>query len=86
MLRLPATEQSGSMVSLRVATTRHGAPVRIVVAPGAPENGFLQMSGGQSGHLLSPSFDDQHADWAAGTPRPFLAGPTATSFTLAPKN
>jgi penicillin amidase len=83
-LRLPADPQPGSMVSLRVATPRHGAPVRVVVAPGAPENGFLQMSGGQSGHFLSPNFDDQHADWLAGVATPFLAGPAVTAIRLSP--
>ena len=83
-LRLPADAQPGSMVSLRVATPRHGAPVRIVVAPGAAESGFLQMSGGQSGHFLSPNFDDQHADWLAGVATPFLAGPAVTAISLSP--
>jgi penicillin amidase len=56
----------------------------MVVAPAAPERGILQMSAGQSGHFLSRNFDDQHADWAAGRPTPFLAGPTTASLRLEP--
>jgi penicillin amidase len=81
-LRLPAHEQSGSMVSLRVAAPRYGAALRMIVSPAHPESGFLQMPGGQSGHLLSRHLADLHADWANGAPTPFLAGPTQWRFRL----
>jgi penicillin G amidase len=83
-LRLPRVPQPGSLVSLRVATPDRGAVIRMVVSPARPEAGILQMSGGQSGHFLSRNFRDQHGDWTAGTPAPFLAGETAASFTLTP--
>ncbi len=83
-LELPAAPLPGSMVSLRVAAPSYGAVLRMVVAPGAPENGIFQLAGGQSGHFLSPHFKDQQADWLDGTPSPFLAGEPVARFTLAP--
>jgi penicillin amidase len=81
-LRLPPHEQAGSMVSLRVAGPSYGAALRMTVSPAHPEAGFLQMAGGQSGHVLSRHLQDLHADWANGTPTPFLAGPTEWKFVL----
>jgi len=86
LLQLPAEPQSGSTVSLRVATPRRGAVFRMVVAPAAPERGILQMLGGQSGHFLSANFIDQHYDWAADVPTAFLAGATVTSIRLEPQD
>ena len=83
-LRLAASEQPGSPVSLRVATPTRGAVFRMVVSPSSPESGILQLFGGQSGHPLSPNFADQQEDWAAGVPTPFVAGPVTHSFTLTP--
>ena len=83
-LMLPRAPQPGSMISLRVAAPSYGAVLRMAVAPGAPEHGVLQLAGGQSGHFLSPQFRDQQADWIRGTPTPFLAGETVTSFELKP--
>ena len=85
MLSLPRDAQAGSAVSIRVAAPDRGAVFRLVVSPAAPEAGYLQMAGGQSGHFLSPHFRDQHADWAAGRPAPFLAGPAIDRFTLVPR-
>jgi penicillin amidase len=81
-LRLPRVPQPGAFVTLRVAAPDYGAQFRMSVAPAEPERGILQMSGGQSGHFLSPHFIDQQPEWVAGTPAPFLAGPTVHRFTL----
>jgi penicillin amidase len=43
------------------------------------------MSGGQSGHFMSPNFADLQADWVSGAPTPFLAGPAVSTITLRPK-
>lgn len=83
-LKLPPAPLPGSMVSLRVAAPSYGAVLRMVVAPGAPASGVLELAGGQSGHFLSPQFRDQHSDWLAGIPTPFLAGETVTRFVLTP--
>jgi penicillin amidase len=84
-LRAPAAIQPGSPVSLRVATPSRGAVFRMVVAPGAPERGILQLFGGQSGHPMSPHFLDQQPDWTGDVPTPFLAGPTVSTLALTPR-
>jgi hypothetical protein len=43
------------------------------------------MSGGQSGHFLSPNFSDLQSDWTDDVPTPFLAGPTVSTYTLTPQ-
>jgi penicillin amidase len=83
-LALPQAPLPGSMVSLRVAAPSYGAVLRMAVAPAAPQNGVLQLAGGQSGHFLSPQFRDQQQDWLDGTPTPFLAGEPAAQFALTP--
>lgn len=85
LLSLPPDAQPGSPVSVRVAAPDRGAVFRLVVSPAAPEAGFLQMAGGQSGHFLSPHFRDLQADWIAGRPTPFLAGPPVARFSLVPE-
>jgi hypothetical protein len=57
---------------------------KLDVSPAHPEEGILEMSAGQSGHFLSPNFADQQADWLAGTPAPFLAGPAVSRIVLVP--
>jgi penicillin amidase len=57
----------------------------MAIAPARPREGILQMSGGQSGHFLSPHFRDLQRDWHDGTPTPFLAGPTVARITLRPR-
>ena len=83
-LSLPRAPLPGSMVSLRVAAPSYGAVLRMAVAPGAPEDGVLELAGGQSGHFLSPQFRDQQAEWLDGAPTPFLAGEPVARFTLVP--
>jgi penicillin amidase len=83
-LALPSVPLPGSMISLRVAAPSYGAVLRMAVAPGAPENGVLQLAGGQSGHFLSAQFRDQQPDWVDGTPSPFLAGEPVARFELKP--
>jgi penicillin amidase len=83
-LALPAAPLPGSMISLRVAAPSYGAVLRMAVAPAAPENGVLELAGGQSGHFLSPQFRDQQRDWVDGAPAPFLGGQPVMRFALTP--
>ncbi len=83
-LQLGDAPLSGSMATLRVAAPDYGATARMVIAPAAPERGVLQVPGGQSGHPLSPHFNDRTADWLAGEPVPFLPGPAVSGFVLTP--
>jgi penicillin amidase len=84
LLALPRAPLPGSMVSLRVAAPNYGAVLRMAVSPAAPENGVLELAGGQSGHFLSPHFRDLQQDWVEGTPTPFLAGEPTAQFLLTP--
>ena len=72
------------MISLRVAAPSYGAVLRMAVSPAAPDNGVLELAGGQSGHFLSPHFRDLQQDWVDGAPTPFLAGEPVASFELRP--
>ncbi len=83
-LALPRAPLPGSMVSLRVAAPSYGAVLRLAVAPAAPENGVLELAGGQSGHFWSRQFRDQQQDWLVGAPTPFLAGEPVERFELTP--
>jgi penicillin amidase len=83
-LSLPRVALPGSFISVRVSAPAYGAVLRMAVAPAAPENGVLEVPGGQSGHFLSAHFRDQLPDWVDGSPAPFLAGEPVASFTLTP--
>jgi len=83
-LRLPAAPLPGSTVSLRVAAPAYGALIRMSVSPAVPQDGILEMAGGQSGHFLSPQFRDQQQDWLDGAPSPFAAGPAVSRIVLEP--
>jgi penicillin amidase len=84
-LRLPRVPLPGSPISVRVAEPDRGAVFRMVVSPNHPETGIFEIEAGQSGHFLSPHFADQQADWLAGAPSAFLAGPTVEEFELVPR-
>ena len=83
-LRLPRDTVPGATLALRVATPSYGALIRMSVSPAHPENGILEMSGGESGHFLSPHFADLQADWVNGAATPFLAGPAVSRMVLEP--
>ena len=83
-LRLPAAPLPGAPVTLRVATPTYGALLRMSVSPAHPEDGILELAGGQSGHFLSANFADLVGDWVDGKPTPFLAGPTVSRIALEP--
>ena len=84
LLALPRAPLPGSMVSLRVAAPSYGAVLRMSVSPSAPEDGVLELAGGQSGHFLAPHFRDLQQDWLEGNPTPFLAGEPTAQFRLTP--
>jgi len=49
-----------------------GPPYRMIVDLGDVRNSISRLTPGQSGHPGSPHYDDQHADWLAGTYHPML--------------
>jgi penicillin amidase len=83
-LDMPPMELPGDSNMPRVQAPDFGASERFGVAPGDESNGYFMMSGGQSGHPLSPYYGSGHADWAAGRPTPFLPGPAEKVLVLEP--
>jgi penicillin amidase len=71
---------------IKVLHERNGASERLVIAPDHPENGILEMPGGQSGHPLSSHFRDQQPAWKNGSAQAFLPGKTEHTLRLTPKN
>jgi penicillin amidase len=66
-------ESSGcASVCVRVMSKEHGASERFVLAPAHPENGILEMPGGQSGHPFSRHYRDQQKFWQEGKTIPFM--------------
>ena len=59
---------------VKVVSNAHGASERLVIAPAHPEDGILEMPGGQSGQPFSRHYRDQQAAWQAGDMAAFLPG------------
>ena len=70
----PEDPLPGSATSVRASDPDWGAALRLVVSPGREAQGLLHVTGGVSGHFLSPHYADGHADWVSGRPTPLLAG------------
>ena len=68
----------------RVQAPVLGASERFAVSPGAEDEGYLHMPGGQSGHPLSPHYRDGHAAWASGSPTAFQPGGPQHTLSLVP--
>ncbi|HUD41751.1 MAG TPA: penicillin acylase family protein [Dokdonella sp.] len=83
-LDMPAQALPGDSHMPRVQGRSFGASERFAVSPGAEQEGYLHMPGGQSGHPLSPFYGAGHADWARGAPTPFLPGPPRHQLRFEP--
>lgn len=84
-LNMDPSPASGSLLTVQVRGPSTGQRLRMVVNPARPERGRFHMPVGQSGHFLSPHYDDFHASWVDKEMRPLIAGPAESSFTLRPK-
>jgi penicillin amidase len=84
LLDLPADRLPGDSDMPRVQGRSFGASERFAVSPGNERAGYLHMPGGQSGHPLSPHYDDGHRDWVTGRASPFMPGPAIHRLTLRP--
>ena len=51
---------------VKAMSKSHGASERLVLSPLHPEDGILEMPGGQSGHPLSRHYRDQQGAWESG--------------------
>lgn len=83
-LDMPYQPLPGDSNMPRVQAPSFGASERFAVAPGDEMHGYFMMPGGQSGHPLSPYYGSGHADWATGTPTPFLPGASQHRLILSP--
>lgn len=79
---MPALQMPGDQDMPRVQAPAFGASERFAVAPGHEREAYLQLSGGQSGHPMSPFYRSGFAAWASGAPQPFLPGPTQYTLLL----
>ena len=85
LVDMPAVGSAGCAgYCVRILSGEHGASERFVISPSYPSDGLFHMPGGQSGHLLSAHYRDQHRAWVEGTPLPFEAGAAEHSLTLVP--
>lgn len=75
---------SGNPLTVQNRSPPVGQVLRLVVNPARVERGRFHMPVGQSGHFLSPHYDDFHASWAEKELRPLVAGPPESSFVLRP--
>ena len=81
----PRQQAAGEFSNMpRIAAGSWGASERMVVSPGYEENGIFQMPTGQSGHPLSPYYNQGHANWVNGTRSPFLPGAARWSLEFRP--
>jgi penicillin amidase len=83
-LNMPADPLPGDTFTPRAHSPRAGPSERMAVSPGREHEGILHMPGGQSGHLLSAHYADQHRAWVNGDPLPFLPGATVATLRFTP--
>jgi penicillin amidase len=83
-LDVPPAQLPGDSHMPRFQAPTSGASERLVVSPGREAEGIFHMPVGQSGHPLSPYYQDGHKAWENGEPTPFLPGPAVRVLTLVP--
>ncbi len=84
-LDMPAVQLPGDNADMpRIQTPTSGASQRMAVSPGHEDQGYLHMPCGQSGHPLSPHYDDAQRAWCDGAPTPFLPGAALHTLELVP--
>lgn len=73
---------SGNPLTVQNRSPAVGQVLRLVANPARIDRATFHMPVGQSGHFLSPHYDDFHASWVDRETRPLVAGPAESSFTL----
>ncbi|MFL6122770.1 penicillin acylase family protein, partial [Actinophytocola sp.] len=84
LLGIAPRPQPGALHTVRTCVPGFGAVARAVLTPGRHGVVAFDLPAGQSGHPLSPHFDDRHETWSAGpaaVERPQRAG---CAFALRP--
>jgi len=85
-LDVPAKPLAGDLDMPRAVGVDFAPSERMVVSPGHEEAGIFNMPVGESGHPLSPHYQDGHAAWEKGLPTPLLPGPAVDVLKLVPKS
>lgn len=83
---MPQQPLAGDSFMPNVSRNAFGASQRLVVAPGQEQNAILHMPSSQSGHPLTPYFNQDHEAWRTGKAIPLLPGKTDFELKLAPDN
>jgi penicillin amidase len=83
-LNMPDRPGPGDRDMPRVQGIRQGASQRLVVAPGHESEGIMTMPTGQSGHFLSPHYNNLHWDWATGRQTPLDPGEPVNRWVFRP--
>lgn len=83
-LDMPISEAGGCSYCVKVVYKSYGATERMVVSPNNLDNGILHMPTGQSGHPLSPHYDDQQHYWQQGLPLGYNPGSAKSTLLLVP--
>ncbi|HTQ80155.1 MAG TPA: penicillin acylase family protein [Thermoanaerobaculia bacterium] len=83
-LNVPPHPMPGDEDMPRVTGKTFGASERMIVSPGHEETGIFHMPVGESGHPLSPHYQDGHRAWQEGQPTPFLPGKPVDVLRLVP--
>lgn len=84
-LDMPQQPLAGDTENMpRIQGPAVGASQRMAVSPGHEADGYFIMPGGQSGHPLSPHYQDIHASWCEGERLPFLPGEAIHTLVLKP--
>lgn len=83
-LDTPPVALPGDDFMPRVQSPFYGATLRMVVSPGHEDESFFHMPGGQSGHPLSPHYQDGHSAWVHGEATPFVPGEARSTLRLIP--
>lgn len=81
---MPPVTLPGHANTVRMSTPGLGVTMRMVVSPGRWDDAILHMPCGQSGHVLSAHYSDQHMTWADGAPSPMMPGSAKHTLTLLP--
>ena len=84
-LNMPVDRLPGDRFDMpRIQAPAFGSSMRMAVSPGHEKEGYLIMTGGESGNPLSPHYRDCHEAWVKNTRTPFLPGAATHKILLQP--
>ena len=83
-LNMEETPMEGDSYCPKVINGSHVASMRMISIPGKPELSLFQMPTGQSGHPLSPHYDDLHELWLEKSYLPMQSGSVSKTLRLLP--